>query len=114
MKRCHHCRIEWISDQARPGFKETCSSCGAYLHCCKNCRFHQPRTHNECSIPTTEWVADRRKANYCGDFQFADSEISTKTAGESAALSPLEELFGGKLRDAGESGPKDFDSLFGG
>jgi hypothetical protein len=58
-------------------------------------------------------VADRRKANYCGDFQFADSEISTKTGGESETLSTLEELFGGKLREAGESKPKDFDSLFG-
>ncbi|HOJ67796.1 MAG TPA: hypothetical protein PK379_00035 [Candidatus Hydrogenedentes bacterium] len=68
--RCHHCGAPWPGDKPRPAFRDTCPQCGAYWHCCLNCRFHDPSAHNQCRIPTTEWVGDRRKFNYCDDFAF--------------------------------------------
>ncbi len=69
---CHHCGAPWPGPAPRPGFRETCPQCGAYWHCCLNCRFHDPHAHNQCRIPTTEWVADRRKFNFCDDFAFRE------------------------------------------
>jgi len=80
--RCHHCGTPWPGDKPRPAYRDICPRCGAYWHCCLNCRFHDPAAHNQCRIPTTEWVADRRKFNYCDDFTFrADApEDPDKTA----------------------------------
>ena len=69
---CHKCNTPWENDKRSPGFKETCSGCGAYLHCCKNCRFHVPTAHNQCYIPDTEYVVNRAGLNFCEEFAFRD------------------------------------------
>ena len=50
------------------GFKEVCSSCHAYLHSCKGCRFHEEGRPNECQIPGTEQIRDREGGNFCDEF----------------------------------------------
>ena len=74
MKRCHKCKKEWVSEKKQPAVKDYCDGCSAYLHCCLNCRFHDTRLHNECKIPTTDWGGDRAGANFCDEFEFADTE----------------------------------------
>ena len=95
MKRCHHCQTEWVSEAKRPGFKEVCESCSSYLHCCVNCRHHNPSLHNQCAIPTTDFVHKRDGANFCEDFEFEDAENSGAADGEQAgARDRLDSLFG--------------------
>lgn len=98
MKRCHHCKTEWVSEAKRPGFKEVCEQCSSYLHCCLNCRHHNPSLHNQCAIPTTDFVAKRDGANFCEDFEFKDDDPAAKDGGGAQARDALDNLFGG---DAG-------------
>jgi hypothetical protein len=81
MKQCHACGEAWEgSPGSQPGRNETCAKCGADLHCCLNCRLHDPSLHNECSSRTTETVKDKEKRNFCDEFEFA-SKAGGKNSG---------------------------------
>jgi hypothetical protein len=111
MKTCHHCNAEWDGGTAKrqPGFKDACEQCGAYLHCCLNCRFYDPKKHNQCHIPTTEYVADKRHMNYCEDFEFRNAVTADAEPGEAdKARERLDSVFG-----AEEDDTPDLDKLFG-
>lgn len=71
MKKCHACGEPWDgAPGAQPGREETCVKCGAYLHCCLNCRLYEPTAHHECRSSTTEYVRDKEKRNFCDEFEF--------------------------------------------
>lgn len=109
---CHKCGTPWENETPRPGFKETCSQCNAYLHCCKNCRFHLPTAHNQCYIPGTEYVANREGLNFCEEFQFRSGPPSDQAADQDKrkqAFDKFADLFG----DSPEQETKpSFDDLF--
>jgi hypothetical protein len=88
MGTCHHCGA--VVTEA-VGFRSTCPSCHAYLHCCANCRFYSPASHNHCLSPTTEFVRDVEGANFCEEFEFTSR----------------------KKADVPDAGKKRFDQLFG-
>ena len=116
---CHRCGTEWVSELKRPGFKETCGKCNAYLHCCKNCRFYEPGAHNDCHIGTTELVGNKELCNFCDEFECTTSRKSDNRNKTKRAVNEFDSLFGGKMTDGAADGgpkesPKDFDSLFGG
>ena len=50
------------------GFRDECSRCGGDLHCCRNCRHHDPSAYNECREPNSERVSDRERGNRCDYF----------------------------------------------
>jgi len=82
--RCHACGDEVaLATGERVGFRDTCDGCGADLHVCLNCRFHDPAVYNECREPNAERVADRERANRC-DY-FAPSEAAGAGAEDPAA-----------------------------
>lgn len=114
MKACHKCGTEWVSAKRQPSVKEFCVQCSAYLHCCLNCRFHDPHAHNECFIPNTEWVADRRSANFCDEFEFRDFAPGAPGSAEAEkrdqARKALDALLGGG--EPAPSKPKSLDDLF--
>ena len=56
-------------------FKTVCDACGAYLHACQGCKFHQPGKPNECQIPNTDQVRDRGHFNYCDEFKALSESI---------------------------------------
>lgn len=116
MKRCYRCKKEYVSEKKQPAVKDTCDSCLAYLHSCLNCRYYEEHAHNNCYIPTTDWVADKAGLNFCDEFEFADTDVAaSKDPTEQTARDALSGLFGG---DSGDSGKKkdvsDFEKLFGG
>ena len=113
MNRCHKCGTEWVSDRPRPGHKETCPTCQAYLHSCKNCRFYTDATHTHCTLPNVENVPDKHKFNFCDEFQFIKSDKSIGSSKRISAADSFENLFGGKLSEGQESRPNSFDKLFG-
>jgi len=104
---CHKCNTPWENDKRSPGFKETCSGCGAYLHCCKNCRFHVPTAHNQCYIPDTEYVVNRAGLNFCEEFGIRDA------AGESTRQKHARDAFAGLFGEEDHEGSaSSFDDLF--
>lgn len=77
MFHCFNCQTPWKSTLRQPAVKETCEQCGAYLHCCKNCRFHRQGYPNACYIPDTEKIADKRRANFCDEFEFRSASTTS-------------------------------------
>jgi hypothetical protein len=96
-----------------PGFKEYCETCSAYLHCCKNCRFYNPSSHNGCVIHTTDHVGDPTGLNFCEEFEWAEPGEDGSQGTQSEATSALDELFGGELEDTEKPAPSDFGGLLG-
>ncbi len=74
MKLCHRCGAEWVSERRLPGRTETCAECGYDLHCCLNCKLYDPAAPQQCKSPTVELVADKEKANFCDEFEFAEDK----------------------------------------
>jgi hypothetical protein len=109
MRRCHRCNAEWISEKRAPGVKETCRACDAYLHACANCRHHDPKVHNQCRIPNTEWVGDRAGANFCDEFDFRVAGNSPAKDRDSSARDAFGALFGDSPPETDVRG---FDDLF--
>lgn len=114
MKRCHQCGAEYVSAKKQPGPKDTCESCLAYLHSCKNCRFYDEHAHNNCYIPTTDWVADKEGPNFCDEFEFADAESTPrKGATGNQARNAFGALFGDAPGTGAQKDINDFKKLFG-
>ena len=114
MRRCQKCGAEWISDKKQPGAKETCPECAAYLHCCLNCRFHELGVYNDCSIGTTEYVADKDGCNFCDEFEFAASDEAVAGSGTAdEARSSFDSLFGASEHKKDQERLNDFKRLFG-
>lgn len=76
MYSCFNCQAPWDSSLRQPAVKETCGQCGAYLHCCRNCRFHRKGYPNACYIPDTEKIADKTRANFCDEFEFRRTPVA--------------------------------------
>jgi hypothetical protein len=75
----------------RVGFRDTCESCRADVHVCRNCRHHDPSAYNECREPNAERVGDRDRANRCDYFSPGEGAAAA-SAGDSAK-SKLDDLF---------------------
>ena len=112
MKQCHACGAEWTAQKKQPGFKEFCDSCSGYLHCCMNCKHHNPGLHNECAISTTDWVGDRESTNFCDDFEFKDSTSSDGGTEQQGARDKLDALFGDSEEASDEDNLDKFKKLF--
>lgn len=76
----------------RIGRRETCAACGTDLHCCCNCRFHDPTLHNACNEPQAERQVDKEAGNFCEYFSLAPSRGGAAAAPR-AARDQLEALF---------------------
>lgn len=113
MRTCHRCGHPWDSEKKVPGVKEFCDHCSAYLHCCLNCRHREPGLHNQCAIPTTDWVGDRAGANFCDEFEFRDPQSAQSSRDESASSrQKLDSIFGDEA-NVEQSDPLDaFKNLF--
>lgn len=108
---CHKCGTRWESEKSQPAFKEVCGKCSAYLHCCRNCRFHVPSAPNQCYIPNTEHVANREGLNYCEEFEFREG--ARDAAGNDTQRRKALDAFSGLFGDASEEDRKpSFDDLF--
>jgi len=64
------------------------------LHCCLNCGLYDENAQNKCREPSTEWVSDREKNNFCEFFTFQDSSsMENKARRREEARANLEALF---------------------
>lgn len=86
------CRKCGTGHEGRVGFKTVCEGCGAWLHCCLQCRLYNPRAHR-CRSSTTDPVRDRDYMNYCEEFQASGGPVREE-AGSDEARDRFMELFG--------------------
>lgn len=87
---CHRCRAA-VGPSERVGRREACPKCGADLHCCMNCRFHDPQRHNACRESQAERQVDKEVGNFCEYFAFR--EFDGGAADGAAARARLDAMF---------------------
>jgi hypothetical protein len=96
---------------------ETCRTCGAELHVCRLCEFHDTAVAKHCREPIAEEVKDKTRSNFCDYFRPRPHAFSAAGDAAAQARSELESLFGGDQPAA--SSPEDeararLEELFGG
>jgi len=95
MYKCFNCGklLEELEDiRGKVGRQDVCPHCYADLHCCMNCRFHEPGYPNECRETSTAFVRERDKQNFCAAFEFKHAEEGDDNE-EIDAKSKLNSLF---------------------
>lgn len=98
---CWNCQKEISEEKRKLGFRDSCPFCSSDLHVCKNCKFYSPGKPNDCLIPGTDYISDRKKSNLCEEFQI-------KAASEKKSSKNAEEIFGKDCLPK----RKNFDDLF--
>ena len=103
---CHH----WAGRQRsapveRVGRRDACLGCGADLHCCRNCRFHDPAAHNQCREPQAERQVDKAARQLLRLLQPRAAPRPRRAA--SGARAALDALFAGRRgHDAPRPAPR--------
>ncbi|MGM0596283.1 MAG: hypothetical protein ACQES9_04520 [Myxococcota bacterium] len=93
---CYGCgkEIEFaVKGGIKVGRLDVCEHCGKYLHCCKNCKFHDPSVHNQCTETYTAFIRDREAANFCSSFRFRELDSPPKQVDTKEAKEKLNALF---------------------
>lgn len=99
-----------------------CEACGADLHVCRMCEFHDPTVSRGCREPVAEDVRDKARANFCGYFRAMPGAHRPGSQADSAASrAALDALFGGPGNGAptegapgdAETARSELDALFG-
>ena len=72
---------------------EACRACGAELHVCRLCEFHDTAVAKGCREPVAEEVKDKTRANFCDYFAFMEGPSSPSTGDRDAALKRFNDLF---------------------
>jgi hypothetical protein len=91
MIRCVFCEKE-IDLNGRVSRSDSCPHCGHDLHCCLQCKFHDPGSYNECKEASAERVVDKERANFCDYFSLKGSKEGV-FGKEAIAKQALEDLF---------------------
>jgi hypothetical protein len=95
-RACHRCGRE-VDGVERVGRRDACLGCGSDLHCCRNCRFHDPGSHNQCREPQAERQVDKEAGNFCDYFNFRDGARAT-VAPVDERRAKLDALFAARKR----------------
>lgn len=70
---CYRCQKNIpVIGQFRITRTEDCPFCAAPLHCCRMCKFYDPRVYNECHETNAERLLDKEKSNFCDYFVLTD------------------------------------------
>lgn len=62
---CVACQKSFVFTADRVGLREECPYCGADLHACRQCEFHDVKAYNECRESSADRVQDKERANFC-------------------------------------------------
>jgi len=91
MAACYKCGREFEADY-KPGFRDVCPACFAFVHVCRNCRFYDEFAHNHCREPAADYVADVEIGNFCEQFVLAGEKKTDDRSEE--AKNKFNNLFG--------------------
>jgi hypothetical protein len=70
MRTCFQCGQEIPAEQTILR-EDECPHCSSDLHACRNCRFYDPASSNQCSEPQADWITAKERANFCEYFDFS-------------------------------------------
>jgi hypothetical protein len=90
---CHFCKTE--TPDGKIMFRDECERCGADLHNCLNCSFHDPHSSKQCREPVIpEEVRNKERKNLCEYFQpREDGQGQGDQSAGDDVRQKLEELF---------------------
>ena len=89
---CHACGNSF-QPSGKIGRQETCTKCGAVLHCCLNCRFYAESAYHQCHEEQAEFVNDKSSANLCDYFEPSEALAAQTDSRKEIARKKLDELF---------------------
>ena len=90
--KCFSCHTD-LEYPDKVGFRAECGHCGADVHCCKNCRFYDPKVYNECKETSADVVREKDRANYCEFYQPAGGVSGSASTAKEDLLNQAEALF---------------------
>ena len=95
-----------LADEPLPlGRQAECRACGAPLHVCRMCRFHDPAVANACREPVADPVQDKSRANFCGYLEPSPHAYRAADTGAARdSRDALAALFGEAPGQAGGAG----------
>ena len=88
---CAFCGQEIVLKD-KVGRNDTCSHCGRDLRCCKQCKFYDPHSYNDCREVSAERIVDKERANFCDYFVLKGSRQGSVNRAQEAKKA-LEALF---------------------
>ena len=71
--------------------REECHKCGADVRVCKNCRFYDPKSYNECRETSADPVQEKHRSTLCDYFQAGSGLAGEKSRDD--LLNAAEALF---------------------
>lgn len=90
---CFSCGTEnQVAD--RFGRRDECTQCMADLHVCKNCRFYDESSYNECKETSADVVREKERSNFCDFFEPGGGNYAQSKRDD--LLAQAEALFGKK------------------
>jgi len=88
--KCFECGHE-LSFAKAISRRDECDKCGADVRVCKNCRFYDPKSYNECRETQADPIQEKTRSNFCDYFEPGSGEGGNTKKGE--LLSAAEALF---------------------
>ena len=61
--KCYNCGNGNLQE-----YQQTCPDCGAFVHCCMNCKFYDQYAQNQCKI-YGKYEPNKKQENHCDDFK---------------------------------------------
>ena len=81
-----------VSLEGKVSKNDTCLHCGKDLRCCKQCKFYDPHSYNNCREVLAERIVDKERSNFC-DYFVPRGSRGGKINRTQEAKSALEALF---------------------
>ncbi len=81
-----------IEMEDKVGRNDLCRHCGRDLRCCRQCKFFDSRSYNECREVMAERIVDKERANAC-EFYAPRGSNQTNAHRVATARTALEALF---------------------
>jgi len=92
---CYSCRSQLDLPRGSPvSVNATCDKCGSDVRVCRNCKFFDVKSYNECHEPQAERVVDKERRNRCDFFVIRPESLGAgtndKLNGDSVSEDPKE------------------------
>ncbi len=81
-----------VSLEGKVSKNDTCPHCGKDLRCCKQCKFYDPHSYNDCREVLAERIVDKERSNFC-DYFVPRGSRGSKINRKQEAKRALEALF---------------------
>jgi hypothetical protein len=93
LSTCFRCGAELNFQDHTPGRRDSCNTCGADVHVCKNCSHYDPKAYNECKEPQAERVVEKERSNFCDYFVLGALRGLSGAESKEAVFKQLDSLF---------------------